>query len=526
MESQQQTKEVQKTEVSTSMDDSVTVPKEKESSVKDNSGTSNDSSVKESDEFLAVSKEEVTLKDGEILVKNVEGMTSHVILDSDKSAPEETTLATEEGEVSDEAPQSSRDGNLVKSDSVFIAQHDESCEDHLQKNPFESHPYKQLLINFQPTIEQMSPVSTITFPKTIQQTPCWEVSSRKDLEKVVNELKQEKEIGVDVEYSDHGYKALTCLVQLSTPSKDYIVDAKCLKDDMSLLSEILCDSKVVKIFHAATNDLKWLQQDFDLFVINMFDTQKAMKALGYKKLGLDALLQDYNITKDKSLQRADFRIRPLPPLFKDYARTDSHYLITIYHKLKNELIQSNLLRQVLTDCNKACMIVYHKVEDETYSSIVRDVKESHKRQLSVLEKLNQWRREKAEYIDKNPGVILSKNNMATLVSLMPTDKGSILKITNSEYVRRHIDEVVNIMLQGKQENDFKMKRNPQFQHTPNAPRFNKNKRKLNQTDFGHETFVNDKRQNYFNRNNPKRDFDLRNTLKGDTFKQKRNKRFR
>ncbi|RZC35739.1 low-specificity L-threonine aldolase 2, partial [Asbolus verrucosus] len=385
---------------------------------------------------------------------------------------------------------------LAFSNSQFVKK-DESLE---------NHPYKQVLTNFEPNAEQLS-VSDVELPKSLQQTPLHEINKIDDLEKLVNDLKQEKEIGVDVEWSDHGYKAVTCLLQVSTKNDDYIIDAIDLKDHMLLLNEVFTNPGIVKIFHAATNDLKWLQQDFDLFIINMFDSQRAMKALGYPKLGLEVLLQNYAVVKDKSMQRVDFRKRPLPPKYKDYARTDSHFLIHIYHNLKNELIQANLLGQVLSECNNDCKVVYEKVTDVSYQSIRDEIVKMHQRQLLALEKLNKWRHSVAEYVDINTGHVLSKANMKALVLQMPTDPATIVRICKSDYVKQHLQEVVKVMVEARGQKPQGFTQSESF-----GQKFGR-KRKLDETTFsgddrgGRRSFYHDD-----GNRSRKKEFDLRNTL--------------
>lgn len=108
-----------------------------------------------------------------------------------------------------------------------------------------------------------------------------------------------------------------------------------------------------QIFHGADMDIKWLQRDLSLYVVNLFDTHQAAKQLGFSGLSLVYLMNRYcNFLPNKQFQLADWRIRPLPDELKKYAREDTHYLIYIYHMLKNELIQkangqTNLLKAVI-----------------------------------------------------------------------------------------------------------------------------------------------------------------------------------
>ncbi|XP_044253836.1 exosome complex exonuclease RRP6-like [Tribolium madens] len=401
----------------------------------------------------------------------------------DKETPKDDDVA-EQNEGQDQAPAETLESEITKE----------------AEKSFQSHPYKTRLLNFEPTVEQMSRVENIEPPKTLKETPLCDIVTKDNLQELITDLKSHKVIGVDVEYSDHGYVALTCLVQISTSNKDYLIDAITLKDELHKLNEIFTNPDVVKIFHAAGNDLRWLQRDLGVFVINMFDTQIAMRALGYNKLGLDALLQVYNATKDKAMQRADFRRRPLPPKFKDYARLDSHYLITFYHKLKNELIDAKLLKDVYDNCNNCCKILYPKVEDESYLSVLRNVEEMHKRQLLVLEKLNDWRHRIAQYLDINVGCVLSKNKLETLVLQMPTDSSQIIKISESRHVKEHLGEVIQILSEGNPVNRINT--------------FSRNKRKFSQTDFGRNEPSGSykKKWNKHPVDKNVQNFDLRNTL--------------
>lgn len=326
----------------------------------------------------------------------------------------------------------------------------------------------QELQNFKQTItDQLTPSVDINPAKSLKDTPLCEISTKSELEQLIASLSKELYLGVDLEYSDHGYKALTCTIQVSSQDKDYIIDAIALKDHISLLSDILINPKIVKIFHACMNDLKWLQQDFNLFVINLFDTQKAVKALGYQDCGLAGLLKNYGVIKNKSMQREDFRIRPLPDKFKEYARTDAHFLVHLYHDLKNKLIVKNLLKDVLNECINECEKVYND-EDDSYLTLLQELKQKHNNELTLLYKLDNWRKGIAKELDKNAGYIISKNNLRNLVEEAPTNPGDIVRIAKSDYVRRNLQQVQNIFSSvgcsrgvGKQDSFGK---NLQFQH--------------------------------------------------------------
>lgn len=81
-----------------------------------------------------------------------------------------------------------------------------------------------------------------------------------------------------------------------------------------LLGPLLRSDRVVKLFHALTNDIKWLREDFGLRVAHpVLDTSAAARVLGEPKLSLAALSSKYiGYTMDKQWQASDWRVRPLP----------------------------------------------------------------------------------------------------------------------------------------------------------------------------------------------------------------------
>lgn len=131
-------------------------------------------------------------------------------------------------------------------------------------------------------------------------------------------------------------------------------------------------------------DIQWLQRDFGLFVVNMFDTGQAARMLQLKSFGLAYLLQSYcGVLADKKYQLADWRIRPLTEEMMKYAREDTHYLLYIYDCLRKELIErgvkansSNpfqLMKQTLHRSNGICLKVWEKhiVKDFNYHMILQ-----------------------------------------------------------------------------------------------------------------------------------------------------------
>ena len=87
-----------------------------------------------------------------------------------------------------------------------------------------------------------------------------------------------------------------------------------LWNDLTVLNEIFANPNILKIMHGAGGDIGWLQRDFSVYVVNMFDTHIAAKILEFPRgcLSLAFLLHHYcKVSTEKRFQLADWRIRPL-----------------------------------------------------------------------------------------------------------------------------------------------------------------------------------------------------------------------
>ncbi|KAF8652850.1 hypothetical protein AX16_004125 [Volvariella volvacea WC 439] len=218
-----------------------------------------------------------------------------------------------------------------------------------------THPYYYELthLNYPAHIFQPpSASSSIQSPgtHTLASRPLNMITTPSALQQMITKLKTQKEIAIDLEW--HGYRSyrgFLCLMQLSTRDEDWIVDLIELRkvkggiDEIESLGEVFADPEIVKVLHGADSDIIWLQQDFNLYIVNMFDTYHASKILDFPRHGLAHLLEIYcDFIPDKRYQQADWRIRPLPEEMLQYARSDTHFLLYIYDQLRNALIDRAL----------------------------------------------------------------------------------------------------------------------------------------------------------------------------------------
>jgi len=176
------------------------------------------------------------------------------------------------------------------------------------------------------------------------------ISSENELKAMAEEISHSSLIGVDLEYylEDPIEKVgFVCLLQISTVSKDYLIDGLTLHQSIHhYLSHIFSSHKIKKVFHGCDNDLKWLKCNFEIDVVNLYDTSKAYMIIENTKVpcSLSFLTKTYlGYQLDKSYQKADWRIRPLPKAMLDYARIDASILLFLWYKLNCELTMEQRL---------------------------------------------------------------------------------------------------------------------------------------------------------------------------------------
>ena len=182
-------------------------------------------------------------------------------------------------------------------------------------------------------------------------TPLVMVEDDATLEQVCRDLSLQPVIGVDTESdSFHHYQEKVCLVQLSGPDADYIVDPLQISN-MEPLRVLLQDPAVRKVLHGADYDVVCLKRDFDIHLRNVFDTMIAAQFLAFPRIGLADLIHHFfGFKLDKRYQRHDWSERPLHEDHLQYARGDTHWLLAVAEVLEHKLSAAGRLRAAREEC--------------------------------------------------------------------------------------------------------------------------------------------------------------------------------
>ncbi|EPS62558.1 hypothetical protein M569_12230, partial [Genlisea aurea] len=300
-------------------------------------------------------------------------------------------------------------------------------------------------------------------PLPFETTPFTLVDEVKDLKKLANKLRNVDEFAVDLEHNQYrSFQGLTCLMQISTRTEDFIIDTLKLRVHIGPhLREAFKDPKKKKVMHGAGNDILWLQRDFGIYVCNMFDTGQASKVLKLERNSLEYLLQHFcGITANKEYQNADWRIRPLPKEMIKYAREDTHYLLYIYDLMKARLLELSYdsessdppLVEVYKRSYEICAQLYEKeLLTETSYLYIYGLMEAEldSKQLAVVSGLCQWRDAVARAEDESTGYIMPNRTLIEIAKQMPLTISHLRHLlkTKLPYVDRNLSTIVSIIRQ-------------------------------------------------------------------------------
>ena len=250
------------------------------------------------------------------------------------------------------------------------------------------------------------------------------VTAKEHLEEVCHELARYPQIAFDTESNGfYAYKEKICLVQISSPVEDYIVDPIAFKD-LSPLGPLMANPKIEKLFHAAEYDVLCLKRDYGFEFNNIFDTMIAARVLGIKELGLAAAIErHFGIVVSKKLQRADWGRRPLTHEMLRYAQGDTHFLIRLVEIQKKALAEKGLTHDALEACAELCAIepTIKTFDPEGYWRLVGR-QELDGKVMAALKEIWLFREQHAASRDRAPFRVMPEDLMVRIAQALPENR--------------------------------------------------------------------------------------------------------
>jgi ribonuclease D len=320
------------------------------------------------------------------------------------------------------------------------------------------HPYEQEITEFKVNWKEMiGEIQALDprLPLSLEETDFEFIDKPEQVPNFLEEISSYRELAIDLEFHAYrSYQGFTWLMQLSTRNKDYIVDTICLRSHLQSLNKIFTDPNIVKVLHGSKSDIIWLQKDFGVYIVNLFDTGEASKVLGLKKYSLAYLLKHYcDVETDKKFQLADWRQRPLPEEMVQYARIDTHYLLYIYDKMRQELANPKnkddnpiaFLNSVWKTSKDIWLQIYQKpkAKDTEYFTIIsRNATFMGAGQMQVLDLLLTWRDFVARVEDESTKYVMTNPIMFDIARSSPENSAELEEVLSRHPHHTHHDLIL------------------------------------------------------------------------------------
>jgi len=224
------------------------------------------------------------------------------------------------------------------------------------------------------------------------------ITTTNSLSELCNKLKESEYVTVDTEFiREKTYWPDLCLIQVADSKNAAVVDVLSPNINIEPLLNIMHDPKVLKVFHAARQDLEIFFKLTNRLPQPLFDTQIAAMVCGFgDSVGYDTLVN--KITGkviDKSSRFTDWSLRPLTQKQIDYALGDVTHLRLVYENLNQHLLEgdrSEWLREEVEKLNDTG--IYQTSPPDAWKRIKS--RNTNPRFLGVLKELASWREKEAQ----------------------------------------------------------------------------------------------------------------------------------
>jgi ribonuclease D len=255
------------------------------------------------------------------------------------------------------------------------------------------------------------------------------IENETDLRRIALEFQEEKALGVDLEGdSMFHYQEKVCLLQISTPERNVLIDPLSVKD-LSPLRPVFSDSRIRKVLHGADYDIRSLYRDFGIEVRSLFDTQIAARFLGVRETGLASLLKEkFNILSDKKYQKKDWSQRPLPAAMLRYAVQDTSHLLPLVELLERELIEKGLLFCVEEESELLSGVRPNSIKNKAFFLNFKGAGRLDSRSLAVLENILRFRDQVARRRDCPHFKVLGNESIKEIVQVKPISRADLAGI--------------------------------------------------------------------------------------------------
>ena len=275
------------------------------------------------------------------------------------------------------------------------------------------------------------------------------VDTPKKIKRATDNFENTAILSIDTEYDSFRYfREILCLIQIHASETTYIFDPLD-KLDLSFLGKYFNDPEIVKILHAADNDIRLLKRDYQFDFQNIFDTHRAALILGLHQLSLEKMINHFlnaDLKKSKKMQRSRWDKRPLSDEQLLYAMQDVTFLPALYEEQLKQLRAKGLEENASDAFVKIATAVWQerRIDRRGYTKIA-GYYSLNQEQKDLLKKLYAWRFQRAKEENRAIFMFLPDNNLLELTQNL----GNIKDILPAEKFKLYGEQLELIINENK-----------------------------------------------------------------------------
>jgi ribonuclease D len=259
------------------------------------------------------------------------------------------------------------------------------------------------------------------------------VDTPKKIKRAIDNFENAAILSIDTEYDSFRYfREILCLIQINANETTYIFDPL-NKLNLDFLGKFFNDKTIVKILHAADNDIRLLKRDYQFDFQNIFDTHRAALILGLHQLSLEKMINHFlgaDLKKSKKMQRSRWDKRPLSDEQLRYAMQDVTFLPALYEEQLRQLRVKGLEENASDAFVKISAATWQekRIDRRGYAKIA-GYYSLNQEQKELLKKLYAWRFQRAK--EENRAIFMflpDKNlleiaqNVENIKEILPPEK--------------------------------------------------------------------------------------------------------
>lgn len=259
------------------------------------------------------------------------------------------------------------------------------------------------------------------------------ITKQAELETAIAELSKSDFVTVDTEFiRETTFWPELCLIQIASPGATALVDPLAPGIDLAPFFALMANEAIVKVFHAARQDIEIIHHLGDLIPHPVFDTQIAAMVCGFgDSVSYDQLVQKITGHRlDKSSRFTDWRRRPLSERQLEYALADVTHLVDVYRHLRDQLEREdrahwlNEEMEVLTARD-----TYDPHPDDAWKRLKLRVRKPV--ELAILQAVAAWREREARERNVPRGRVVKDDAIYEIAQQQPRDQEGLARLRST-----------------------------------------------------------------------------------------------